>query len=171
MVALRRTLGGIVASDAALVDPRARQSHLARTIISDPAPLLCDFELSSNPDRACLPLTAAREGDPASPLSSGNDLAAASGATRPGSSRGEAATSRSPYSTGRDTHLKVVVVSLLCATVVAVLGVLARASDMNLARASDMNGARALSRSETTAPVIRAGWPKTVTSYEHNTIR
>jgi hypothetical protein len=67
------------------------------------------------------------------------------------------------YTAGRDTHLKVVVVSLLCATVVAVLGV--------LARAGDMNAARGLSRSETIAPVIRAGGPKTMTSNEHNTIR
>jgi len=64
---------------------------------------------------------------------------------------------------GRSTHLKVVVVSLLCATIVAGLGLIARAGDMRAAQAS--------SRIETTGPVIRAGGPRTVTSNEHNTIR
>ncbi|HEY7298682.1 MAG TPA: hypothetical protein VH684_12185 [Xanthobacteraceae bacterium] len=71
--------------------------------------------------------------------------------------------SHSMYSASRGTHLKVVVVSLICATVVALLGV--------LARAGDVNAERALGRTDTIAPVIRAGGPKTVTSYEHNTIR
>jgi hypothetical protein len=107
---------------------------------------------------------AAREGNPAPPLYTSDDLTAVSAATRLESPRREAAAmSHSMYSAGRSTHLKVVIVSLLCATVVAVLGI--------LARASDMNGARAASRTETMPPVIRAGWPKTVTSNEHNTIR
>jgi hypothetical protein len=65
---------------------------------------------------------------------------------------------------GRSTHLKVVVVSLLCATVVAGLGLIARAGDMRAAQAS--------SRIETTTgPAIRAAGPRTVTSNEQNTIR
>ena len=71
--------------------------------------------------------------------------------------------SHSMYTAGRTTHLKVVVLSLLCAIVFALVGF--------TARVSQMDGARTTSRIEASGTVIRAGAPKTVTSNEKNTIR
>jgi hypothetical protein len=51
--------------------------------------------------------------------------------------------SHSMYGADRGTHLKIVVVSLLCATLVAMIGVFSHVSDMNLG----------------TAPVFKAGQP------------
>jgi hypothetical protein len=61
--------------------------------------------------------------------------------------------SHSMYSAGRTTHLKVVVGSLLCAIVFAIVGL--------TARVSQMDGAGTTSRVEAGGPVIRAGAPKT----------
>jgi hypothetical protein len=56
--------------------------------------------------------------------------------------------SHSMYRAGRTTHLKIVVVALLCAIVFAVMGL--------TARVGDMNGARKPSRIDASGPVIRA---------------
>jgi hypothetical protein len=50
------------------------------------------------------------------------------------------------YSADRRTHLKIVVVALLCATVVAAVGVFANVRDLDLG----------------TAPLVKAGQPTTV---------
>jgi len=71
--------------------------------------------------------------------------------------------SHSMYSAGRTTHLKVVVLSLICAIVFALVGL--------TARVSQMDGARTTSRIEASGLVIRARTPKSVTSNEQNTIR
>jgi len=49
----------------------------------------------------------------------------------------------SMYSADRRTHLKIVVIGLLCATVVAAVGIFARVSDLDLG----------------TAPLVKAGQP------------
>ena len=67
------------------------------------------------------------------------------------------------YSAGRTAHLNVVVLSLLCAIIFAVVGL--------TARVGEMNGARMTSSIEVSGPVIRPGAPKTVTSNEQNTNR
>jgi hypothetical protein len=67
------------------------------------------------------------------------------------------------YTAGRTAHLKLVVLSLLCAIVFAIVGL--------TARVSQMNGAQTTNRIEASGPVIRAGVPKNVTSNEKNTIR
>jgi hypothetical protein len=51
--------------------------------------------------------------------------------------------SHSMYGADRGTHLKIVVVSLLCATLVAMIGIFAHVSDIDLG----------------TAPVFKAGQP------------
>ena len=71
--------------------------------------------------------------------------------------------SHSMYTAGRTTHLKVVVLSLLCAIAFAVVGL--------AARVGQMNGAPTAGRIEASGPVIRAGALKTITSNEQNTIR
>jgi hypothetical protein len=63
--------------------------------------------------------------------------------------------SPSMYGAGRTTHLKVVVLSLLCAIVFAVVGL--------TARVGEMAGARASSHLETTGLATRGG-PNTMTS-------
>ncbi len=50
------------------------------------------------------------------------------------------------YSADRRTHLKIVVVGLLCATLVAAVGIFARVGDIDLG----------------TAPLVKAGQPITV---------
>ena len=50
------------------------------------------------------------------------------------------------YSADRGTHLKIVVVGLLCATVVAAVGIFAHASSLDLG----------------TAPLVKAGQPTAV---------
>lgn len=50
------------------------------------------------------------------------------------------------YSADRRTHLKIVVVGLLCATLVAAVGIFARLGDIDLG----------------TAPLVKAGQPMTV---------
>ena len=52
----------------------------------------------------------------------------------------------SMYSADRDTHLKIIVLGLLCATVVAVVGVFAHVNDMDLG----------------TAALVKAGQPTTL---------
>ena len=54
----------------------------------------------------------------------------------------------SMYSADRKTHLKIVVVGLLCATVVAAIGITARVTDLDLG----------------TAPLVKAGQPVAVTT-------
>ena len=51
------------------------------------------------------------------------------------------------YSADRMTHLKIVVVGILCATVVAAVGTFARVSTLDLG----------------TAPLVKAGQPTTIT--------
>ena len=51
------------------------------------------------------------------------------------------------YSADRSTHLKIVVVGILCATVVAAVGTFARVSALDLG----------------TAPLVKAGQPTTIT--------
>jgi hypothetical protein len=51
------------------------------------------------------------------------------------------------YSADRKTHLKIVVIGLLCATVVAVVGISARVTDMDLG----------------TSPLVKAGQAVNVT--------
>jgi hypothetical protein len=71
--------------------------------------------------------------------------------------------SHSMYTAGRTTHLKVVVLSLLCAIVFALVGL--------TARVSHMNGGQTTNRIEASDPLIRAGASKSVTSNDQNTIR
>ena len=71
--------------------------------------------------------------------------------------------SHSMYTAGRTTHLKIVVLSLLCAIVFAIVGL--------TVRVGQMDGARTTSRVDPSGRVIRAGAPKSVTSNEQNTIR
>jgi hypothetical protein len=66
----------------------------------------------------------------------------------------EAIMSHSMYGADRGTHLKIVVMGLLCATMVAAVGVFARASTIDLG----------------TAPLMKAGQP-TVMSGKLPTIR
>jgi hypothetical protein len=58
------------------------------------------------------------------------------------------------YSADRATHLKIVVIGLLCATVVAVIGIFANVSNLDLG----------------TAPLVKAGQP-TAMSGQIPTIR
>jgi hypothetical protein len=53
----------------------------------------------------------------------------------------------SMYSADRGTHLKIVVIGLLCATLVAFIGIFAHVSDIDLG----------------TAPLVKAGQPTAVT--------
>lgn len=62
----------------------------------------------------------------------------------------------------RATHLKIVVVALIGATMVAGVGIAARVSGQ---------GTGAEQRIEARAPVMRAGAPLTITSSETRTIR
>lgn len=55
----------------------------------------------------------------------------------------------SMYSADRRTHLKVVVIGLLCAIVVAAVGIFARVSDVDLG----------------TAPLVKAGQPTAVSGH------
>jgi hypothetical protein len=52
----------------------------------------------------------------------------------------------SMYSADRRTHLKIVVIGLLCATLVAAVGIFARVSDVDLG----------------TAPLVKAGQPTAI---------
>jgi hypothetical protein len=96
MVALRRvaaplaapTLGGMLLPVAAPIEVEACQPQIARTLASNQSSVPCDWQLWFNPDRDCLPPTASREGDPAPPLSTGNELTAASAAKRAKGPRG-----------------------------------------------------------------------------------
>jgi hypothetical protein len=58
----------------------------------------------------------------------------------------EDAMSHSMYNADRGTHLKIVVIGLLCATLVAVVGIFAHVGDLDLG----------------TAPLVKAGQPTTV---------
>jgi hypothetical protein len=58
----------------------------------------------------------------------------------------EDAMNHSMYSADRRTHLKIVVIGLLCATLVAAVGIFARVSDVDLG----------------TAPLVKAGQPTAV---------
>lgn len=55
----------------------------------------------------------------------------------------------SMYNADRGTHLKILVVGLLCATLVAAVGIFAHVSDVDLG----------------TAPLVRAGQPTTVSGH------
>ena len=55
----------------------------------------------------------------------------------------------SMYNADRRTHLKIVVIGLLCATVVAAVGIFAHVSDVDLG----------------TAPLVKAGQPTAVTGH------
>jgi len=61
----------------------------------------------------------------------------------------------SMYSADRGTHLKIVVIGLLCATVVAAIGIFANVSNLDLG----------------TAPLVKAGQPTTTASSHAATIR
>jgi hypothetical protein len=63
------------------------------------------------------------------------------------------------YSADRATHLKIVVVALVCATAVAGVGVAARVATVQTA-------ATATARVQGTGPVLRAGQPVTITTRE-----
>jgi hypothetical protein len=63
----------------------------------------------------------------------------------------------SMYSADRATHLKIVVVALIAATLVAGIGIAARVSDSNMATAS--------------APVLKAGQPVIITSTGDSAVR
>jgi hypothetical protein len=60
------------------------------------------------------------------------------------------------YSADRATHLKIVVVALVCATAVAGVGIAARVATVNAATS-------ATARLQGTSPIVRAGQPVTVT--------
>jgi hypothetical protein len=53
------------------------------------------------------------------------------------------------YSADRGTHLKIVVIGLLCATLVAFIGIFAHVSDIDLG----------------TAPLVKAGQPTAVSGH------
>lgn len=55
----------------------------------------------------------------------------------------------SMYSADRSTHLKIVVIGLLCATLVAVIGIFAHVSDIDLG----------------TAALVKAGQPTTMSGH------
>ena len=55
----------------------------------------------------------------------------------------------SMYSADRRTHLKIVVIGLLCAIVVAAVGIFARVSDVDLG----------------TAPLVKAGQPTAISGH------
>ncbi len=55
----------------------------------------------------------------------------------------------SMYSADRRTHLKIVVIGILCATIVAAVGIFARVSDVDLG----------------TAPLVKAGQPTAVSGH------
>jgi hypothetical protein len=55
----------------------------------------------------------------------------------------------SMYSADRGTHLKIVVIGLVCATVVAVIGIFANVRNLDLG----------------TAPLVKAGQPTTMTGH------
>jgi hypothetical protein len=55
----------------------------------------------------------------------------------------------SMYSADRSTHLKIVVIGLLCATLVAVIGIFAHVSDIDLG----------------TAALVKAGQPTTLSGH------
>jgi hypothetical protein len=63
----------------------------------------------------------------------------------------------SMYSADRATHLKIVVVALIGATLVAGIGIAARVADSPTATAMKANG-----------PVLKAGQPVVITSNEGN---
>lgn len=69
----------------------------------------------------------------------------------------------SMFTADRTTHLKIVVVSLICATLVAGLGVAARISD---GVAMSGNG-----RLEATGPVLKAGKPVTAAAAGQTAVR
>jgi hypothetical protein len=61
----------------------------------------------------------------------------------------EVAMNHSMYSADRGTHLKIVVIGLLCATLVAVIGIFAHVSDIDLG----------------TAALVKAGQPTTMSGH------
>ena len=61
----------------------------------------------------------------------------------------------SMYSADRGTHMKIVVLGLLCATLVAVIGIFAHVSDLDLG----------------TAALVKAGQPTAMSSNQTPTIR
>ncbi len=67
------------------------------------------------------------------------------------------------FTADRMTHLKIVVLALLCATLVAGIGVASRITDLGVAGS---NG-----RFEAAAPVIKAGKPVTASTNTDRTIR
>ena len=147
MVALRRTTGGTLSGLVAsvLMPPGARAWQIPRP----------------HAGRACVTWTAPRQAANLPSVSITNDLPGREESGRAGLHGKGRAMSHSMYTAGRTTHLKVVVLSLLCAIVFAVVGLTARMGEMN----------GATSRTEASGPVIRGGAPKTVTSNEQNTIR
>jgi hypothetical protein len=61
----------------------------------------------------------------------------------------------SMYSADRSTHLKIVVLGLLCAIAVAVIGIFAHVSDLDLGTAALVKAGQATSFSSARAPTIR----------------
>jgi hypothetical protein len=66
----------------------------------------------------------------------------------------------SMYSADRATHLKIVVIALIGATLVAGIGIAARMADSPTATAMKANG-----------PVVKAGQPVVITSTGGSTVR
>jgi len=66
----------------------------------------------------------------------------------------------SMYSADRATHLKIVVVGLIAATLVAGVGIAARVTDST-----------ATARLKTDGPVLKAGQPVVITSNEASAVR
>jgi hypothetical protein len=68
----------------------------------------------------------------------------------------------SMYSADRATHLKIVVVALIGATLVAGIGIAARVTD---------SAATATARLKTDGPIIKAGQPVIITSNDGSAVR
>jgi hypothetical protein len=69
-----------------------------------------------------------------------------------GRKNGEAVMNHSLYSADRSTHLKIVVIGLVCATLVAFIGIFAHVSDIDLG----------------TAALVKAGQPTTMSGQVPN---
>ena len=61
----------------------------------------------------------------------------------------------SMYSADRGTHLKIVVLGLLCATAVAVIGIFAHVGDLDLSTAALVKAGQPTAMSSTQVPTIR----------------
>jgi hypothetical protein len=67
----------------------------------------------------------------------------------------EAAVNHSMYNADRGTHLKIVVLGLLCATAVAVIGIFAHVDNLDLGTAALVKAGQPTAYSSAQAPTIR----------------